>query len=130
MANTIDFNKRVEQFVELRDEIKRIEDEQKKQLAPYKETLEQLNSVLLAHLNDVGADSVSSAAGTVYRKERKSASIADKTAFWAWVVANADWDLIDVKANATAVEEFAEKNGSLPPGVNFTAKHDVGVRRK
>ena len=127
--DSLDIDKRVGQFVQLRDKINEIKEKHKQELAPFNEALEKLNSLLLNHLNQIGGDSVKTAQGTVYKTVKKSASIADKTAFWAYVVANADWDLIDYKANVSAVAEHAEDKGTLPPGVNLTQNSLVGVRR-
>jgi hypothetical protein len=85
---------------------------------------------LLGHLNTVGADNVGTANGTVYKTVKKSASISDMSAFWAYIEANGDFDMVDKKANPTAVEEFIEQNGVPPPGVNWTMMEVVGVRRK
>lgn len=137
----IDFEKRVAQFVKLRDLIKKKDDEHKEQMRPIRDLLEKLNSVLLDHLNQTGAESAATLAGTVYKTSKKSASMADKSAFWAWVVATGDWDLIDFKANPVAVEEFINKQveaakddpsivPSPPPGINYSVTNVVGVRRK
>lgn len=125
----VSIEERVAQYVALRDKIKEMNDAHSKVMAPYNETLELLNSVLLKHLLDIGIDNAKTAAGTVYRTEKKSASIADKETFWNYVIKTQDFDLIDYKANAPAVAEFIEKNKTLPPGVNFTTTHVVGVRR-
>ena len=124
-----DIAKRVEQYVRLRDMIKAKEDEHKKAIKPLKDTLEQLNSVLLAHLNGINGQSVATENGTVYRTEKKSASLADAQAFMDFVVANQAFDLIDRKANVMAVEEFIKENTAPPPGVNFSSTFVVGVRR-
>lgn len=132
---------RVSQYVRLRDHIKALDDAHKKKMEPLRETLEQLNSDLLARLDQAGAESVKTEHGTVYKTAKKSASIADKSAFWAWVVATGDWDLLDYKANPTAVEDFIAKRAAEyeadptkpkpapPPGVNFSKAFVVGVRR-
>lgn len=125
----IDVAKRIEQFVKLRDLIKSKDDEHKKAMKPFRETLEQLNSVLLAHLNSINGDSVSTESGTVYRTEKKSASIADAQAFMDYVIQNQAWDLLDRKANVTAVEEFIKSQAAPPPGVNFSSTSVAGVRR-
>lgn len=125
-----DIAKRVEQYVKLRDKIKQIKDEQKKILKPYNETLEQLNALLLAHLNGLNGNSVSTDAGTVYRTEKKSASLADAEAFMEYVIANGAFDLLDRKANVTAVEDHINEHNAPPPGVNFQSTFEVGVRRK
>lgn len=122
-------NKRIADFVRLRDEIKRLEDEHKKQMAPYRETLEKLSNVLMGHLNAVGAESIRAEAGTVYKTEKRSASIADKQAFWDFVMSTQNFDLLDYKANVTAVSEYIDEKHALPPGVNFTSTILVGVRR-
>src|SRR6478735_4322702 len=123
-----DIGKRVEQFVKLRDLIKSRDDEHKKAMKPLRETLESLNSVLLAHLNDMGGNSIATDAGTAYRTEKKSASLADSEAFMNYVIANQAFDLLDRKANVTAVEEHIKENDAPPPGVNFSSTFVVGVR--
>jgi hypothetical protein len=124
-----DIATRVAQYVKLRDKIKAKEAEQKAELKPLKDTLEQLNAVLLAHLNQVGGNSVTTDGGTVYRTEKKSASLADAQAFMDFVVANQAFDLLDRKANVSAVEEYIRENDAPPPGVNFSSTFVVGVRR-
>jgi hypothetical protein len=125
----LDISKRVDQYVRLRDEIKRLDEEHKTKMKPYRDALEKLNSLLLTHLNDIGGDSVKSAAGTVYRTERKTASLADPDIFMRFVIDNEAWDLLDRKANVTAVVDYIEENNAEPPGVNLNRTYIVGVRR-
>lgn len=127
-ARTIDYY--VGRYVQLRDLIHREDEAHKERMRPHKETLEKLNAVLLQHLLNAGVESARTNSGTVYRVVKKSASIADKEAFWQYVVANQAFDLIDVRANKTAVEDFVKDNNQLPPGVNFSSITEVGVRRK
>ena len=125
----LDINKRVAQYVRLRDEIKRLDDEHKAKMKPYRDMLEQLNGVLLSHLNDIHGDSVKADAGTVYRTPKKSATLADPDAFMRFVIGNEAWDLLDRKANVTAVADFIDENNEPPPGVIFSTAYVVGVRR-
>ena len=126
---TLDISKRVDQYVRLRDQIKKLDDEHKEKMKPYKEVLDKLNGVLLAHLNEIHGDSVRTGSGTVYRTAKKAASLADADAFMQFVIDNEAWDLLDRKANVTAVSDFIEENGGTPPGVNFSSTYIVGVRR-
>lgn len=132
--------KRTAQYIALRDHIKKIKDRHKDELRQPTEILEQLNSVLLGHLNANGLQNAATASGTVYKSYKKSASIADMTAFWTYVVTQNEWDLIDKKANATAVEDYINKQieaakldptivPAPPPGVNWTVLEVVGVQR-
>jgi len=125
------FEQRVEQYVKLRDKIKELDDAHKDKIKPFKDTLEKLNAVMLAQLNAAGGDSVTTAAGTVYRTRKKTATIADMSLFWDWVITNQEFDFVDKRANSTRVEEYLNTNGgNLPPGINFTQVEVVGVRRK
>ena len=125
----VEFSTRVAQYVKMRDLIKIKEKEFKDGITKYKDALDKLNSILLNHLNEVGANSVNTDAGTVYRTEKKSASLADSKAFMDYVITNGAYDLLDRKANVTAVAEFIKENNTLPPGVNFSSAYIVGVRR-
>jgi hypothetical protein len=127
---TVDISRRVEQYIRLRDEIKRREDVHKSEMKPYKDALEKLNGALLDHLNQINGESVKTHAGTVYRTAKKSASLADPDAFMRYVIGSEAWDLLDRKANVTAVEDFIAENQSAPPGVNFSTTFIVGVRRQ
>ena len=125
----LDIEKRVGQYIQLRDLIKREDDAHKERMKSKRELLEQLNGVLLDLVNQAGGESVRTAVGTVYRTEKKSASIADGDAFMRFVIGNEQWDLLDRKANVTAVADFIAENDTPPPGINFNTAYVVGVRR-
>lgn len=125
----VDISKRVEQYVRLRDKIKALDDEHKLKMKPYKEALEKLNGSMLTHLMQIGAENVRTEHGTVYRNTKTSATLADPDAFMSFVVENEAWDLMDRKANVTAVRDYLAENNALPPGVNFNQTVEVGVRR-
>jgi hypothetical protein len=46
-----------------------------------------------------------------------------------YVIDNNLFDLLDRKANVTAVKDHVKEKGALPPGVNLSAIETVGVRR-
>lgn len=129
MSQEAELEKRVGQYVALRDRISEIEDLHKAELKPYKDTLEGLGNSMLKHLNTLGIESARTNNGTVYKSAKVSASIADTEAFWNYVVSNKDWDMIDKRANKTAVSDYVSTNGGPPPGVNYAVMHVVGVRR-
>ncbi len=125
-----DIQKRIGQFVALRDKIKLMDDAHKTTMKPAREALEQLGNMLMDHLKNINADSVATEAGTVYKTVKHSASIADGEAFWKYVTDNEAWDLLDRKANVSAVADFIETHSGTPPGINYTSVQVVGVRRK
>lgn len=130
MNAPLGIDKRVEQYVRLRDKINEIKKRQKEELAPFNEALERLNGMLLEGLDLAGGNSIATAAGTVYRTEKRSATIADAEIFRKYVIDNEAWDLVDIKANVTATVEFIDDHQKPPPGVNYNSHYEVGVRRK
>jgi hypothetical protein len=129
-AQPVDIEHRVEQYVALRDEIKRRDDQHKEEMKPFRELLDKFNGELLNALEAVNGKSVSTSAGTVYRTEKKSAALADPGVFMQFVIDNELFDLLDRKANVTAVADYLKDKGELPPGVNFSTTFVAGVRRK
>jgi hypothetical protein len=120
----------VGQFVKLRDAIKKADDEHKKKLAGAKAYQQALEGALLAKLNEIGGENVKTGMGTVYRTTRRSAVIRDGDAFRSYVINHDEYDLVDWKANANAVDDFIKSNKVPPPGVDFSTAFTVGVRRK
>lgn len=122
--------KRVSQFIQLRDRIKAENDAHALKMKPLNELLQKLNAAILDHLNTSGGDSLSiRGVGTAYKTMRVSASIQDGDEFRRWIIGGEAWDLIDWKANAKAIEEYNAEHGALPPGVKITRMSVVGVRR-
>jgi len=130
MRTTMDVNTNVDEYIRTRDEIRDIESRHKDELRPYKQKLEELGAVLLEQLQAVGGDGVRTKSGTVYVTEKRSASLADPSLFMDYVIQNSAWDLLDRKANVTAVTDYIAEHNTAPPGVNFSAVLTVGVRRK
>lgn len=127
--DTLNFEKRVGQYVRVRDHIKAMEEKFKKDVAPFKEMLEKLNNDLLRGLHEVGTNSVNTDAGTAYIKSKVTVTLADPGAFMQFVRDNSAFELLDRKANSTAVQAYLAEHNTLPPGVNYSVFQDVGVRR-
>lgn len=120
----------VEQYVRLRDTLAEADKKHKEKTAGARAYLEGLNGALLDAIQQVGGDSVKTPHGTAYRTIKKSATIADGAVFRGYVIANQSYDLVDWRANASAVSKFSDDNGGqLPPGVNYSTVSLVGVRR-
>lgn len=122
-------NDLVDQVVRLRDRLKEADDAHKEKTKTARAYKDMLEAKLLEKLNSIGGESVKTEHGTVYRSTRRSATIADGDAFRGYVINNEAFDLVDWRANATAVDDFIKSEGSAPPGVNYSQTYTVGVRR-
>ena len=122
-------DKRVGQYVALRDKIDEIKKKHEAELAPYKDVLNKLGALLLDELTTKGVDSMKTAGGTFYRRTVSSVSVEDGAEFRRHVLAEGAWNLADLRANKPGVEAYVSQEGVPPPGVKFSQFVDVGVRR-
>lgn len=121
--------KRVQQYVQIRDRLKAMDEAHDKARAPLVEIQNLITGWMQTFLETTGSDSVKTPFGTCYSSTRYSTSLADAEAFMKFVIDNEQYDMLDRRANATAVRAYVEENGALPPGVNLSALRTIGVRR-
>lgn len=120
---------RVKQYIEVRDALKKMDEEHDERKKPLVELQNLLTGWLQDFMETAGAENVKTSHGTCYSSTRYTASLADPQAFMDYVKSSANFDLLDRKANVTAVKEFIAEHNSPPPGVNLSAIKTVGVRR-
>lgn len=121
--------KRVQQYIQVRDALKKMDEEHDAKRKPLVELQNVLTGWLQEFLENAGIESMRTSEGTAYASTRYTASLADPEAFMKFVLDNQSFDLLDRKANVTAVRDYVDEKGSLPPGVNLSAIKTVGVRR-
>jgi hypothetical protein len=124
LANLID------KFVALRDRKRELEQRHEQELKPFTQIMDEIAGELLRHMQDTGVDHVATPGGTAYQTTKRSAAIRDRQAFKQYVVEAGAFDMLDWKANATAVFKFIEENnGTPPPGIHPSSRTAVNVRR-
>ena len=109
-------------YVRLRDQKAELKAQQAEALKPYDEALAKLEA-------EAGVESMKTSAGTVYQSVAMSATVQDKSAFMDYIKEHQAFDLLDVRANKTAVQDFVTENQDTPPGVVIRREMKVGFRR-
>lgn len=126
---TVTVDKRVAQYIAVRDAIKAANDKHEAEIKPLTDLQNMLTGWLQSFMEQAGAENVKTAHGTCYSSTRYSASLADPEAFMKFVRDTNSFDLLDRKANVTAVKDYVAEKNTLPPGVNLSSIKTVGVRR-
>jgi hypothetical protein len=126
----VDVEKRVGQFVLLRDLKAELKAKHDAEMKPINDTMEMIKDELKGALAANNATNMKTDAGTVSLTNKVSASAADINMFWTWVVTQGAFDMLDKKPNVTAITDYVKQNGVPPPGVNYNVFVDAGVRRK
>lgn len=97
---------------------------------PLKELETLLGAWLQKYLLDNGLDNIKTKVGTAFLTTKTTASLKDPDEFMKFVIANQRFDLMDRKANTTAVRDFLKEKGELPPGANLSSFQTIGVHKK
>jgi hypothetical protein len=120
----------IAEYLMLRDKKKDYEVQFKEKMAARFSRLDVIEAILLDSLNNLGADSLKTEVGTCFKRVETSVTVASPSDFQRHVIGSQEWELIDFRANKTAVKAFVEQHeGALPPGVNMTQTTVLSVRR-
>lgn len=119
----------VDKYIALRDKKSVIKKEYDDKVQKIEEALDKVEAILLKHFDETGSESIKTAAGTAYKSNRTSATVADWDAFLAHVQSAEAWELLEHRVAKKAVEEMKNATGDIPPGVNWSSEIVVNVRR-
>lgn len=96
----------------------------------YKVLEGKLSVKILSLLSAQNLENARTPYGTVFPVTTYTASLSAPEEFMKYVIDNGKFDLLDRKANMTAVKAFVRDNGGTPPGCNLTAFTKLGAHRK
>lgn len=117
-------------YISLRDAIEADETEFKAKVKPKKEMLEKIEQEFKKHFDATGTDNLTvKGVGTAFKKIVTSVTVGDWDEVWEYIQKNEAWDVLEHRANKTAVLARLKEEGELLPGINMTQVVDVQVRR-
>lgn len=119
----------VTKYIELRDAKAKIEAEMKAKTAKIVTIMDRIEAAILAEFQESGVESVRTKDGTAYKQVRTSAGVADWDATLSYIQQNGLWHMLERRVSKTAVEQFKEAHGELPPGLNWREEVVINVRR-
>jgi len=125
----LDYNRLVRAYINMREARRDLKREFEQRDADLKEKMSRIEAALIAGLSETGADSVRTNSGTVFITEVSKASVADWSALADWIVQNNAVEFLEQRVKSTAVSEYLEQTGELPPGVNLHRERVVRVRK-
>lgn len=123
-----DIGLKIQKYIQLRDLRDAAKADFTNKMKPLHEAMESMESEFLQHLTVEGVESLKTKAGTVFTNTKSSASVSDKEEFMNHVRKNNAWELLDIKANKTAVRD-SNSEGIVIPGVKYTETKTAQVRR-
>lgn len=118
-----------EQLVQLRNKLSEQVKEAEAVVDGLKAKREKVDVEFLKRFNEQGISNVKTAFGTPYIIERTSVSVADPDVFRGWVLQTGALDFMELRANKTMVVAYKEEHEDLPPGLNWSSKLSIGLKR-
>ena len=94
-----------------------------------KEKLGRIEAAMLKFLNDTGAQSMATKAGTFFKQEEITPQGSDWDAFYNWVREENAFDALERRIKKTFIADYQKANGgALPPGVSVYREYVARVR--
>lgn len=85
---------------------------------------------MLELLKETGAESMRTAAGTIYRTVRPRYTTTDWDSMYKFIVENDAFHLMQQRVHDTNMKKFLEENPEvLPPGLNCLSAYTISVRK-
>jgi hypothetical protein len=119
----------VAHYIALRDRRKVLKDAYEAEDKGLRDLQTQVEGKLREFMDAHGLENLKTAHGTCYTSTKFTASVQDAEVFMEFIKRTQAWDLIERRANATAVKDFIKEHNQEPPGVHLSAIQTVGVRR-
>lgn len=113
-------------YIALRDKKSEIEEVKKK----INESMDVIEARMLEILTDAGADSIATASGTFFKKEKVTYTATDWDAFWEFASAQPKGVFLTKTPRKESVDAYLEQYGELPPGLSARSEITINVRRK
>jgi hypothetical protein len=121
----------IEMYIKLRDKKAELEGSLKSKVAKINEAMEMVEGQLLLAMDNLGVDKLAKkGVGTAFLATKEFVGVENWSEVEAYVLGTSDLSLLNKAVNKTRVREYmAEHEGHVPPGVSYTTRKEVSVRR-
>jgi hypothetical protein len=129
--DTLNTEEAVKTYLLLREARERAKDRADERDKTLREHQHRIENALGAFMQRNTQTGLNTKFGTVFTAHQSTARVADKAAFLSFLQENNAWELATIGANKKTVQDHLETNdGTLPPGVDWSSRVVVQIRRK
>ena len=131
MSDQVQADKLAEVYIKMRDKRKELLAEFEAQDSRIEAQMDMVAEELLKLCKDIGADSIKTAAGTVFRSVRTRYETTDWESMYNFILEHDIPQVLERRISTTNMKQFLDENPTLMPvGMNVNNKYTVTVRRK
>jgi len=131
MTDQVQADKLASVYIKMRDKRSELQKEFDAKDRAIEEQMEMVAEELLKLCKNIGADSIKTSAGLVFRSVRTSYETTDWENMYAFIKEHDIPQVLQRRISPTNMKQFLDENPTLMPiGLNINNKYTVTVRRK
>ncbi len=130
MSEEISIEKLTRVYIKMRQRKSEVQKELEAKIDEIEEGMKAVKSAILGHMKDIGAESLRTDAGVVYRTVRTMYTTSDWESMHKFILEHGVPELLEKRIQQTNMRAFLEDNPELlPPGLNANAEYSVTIKR-
>jgi hypothetical protein len=126
---SVNTEKLVEAYLAIRAERDKLLQEYETKDAELKSDMSELEHMMLAVCNEIGADSIKTPVGTLMRQIKERYVCNDWDNFYKFVLDHQAPQLLEKRIHQGNFKQFYNELEGLPPGVNVMREYGITVRK-
>ena len=117
-------------YIKMREKKAEVAKEMEDKVSKIESDMKTVKTAILQHMKDIGAESLKTSAGVVYRTVRTTYSTSDWESMHKFILEHGVPELLEKRIQQTNMRAFLEDNPELlPPGLNANAEYSVTIKR-
>ena len=130
MENDVSLEKLTRVYIKMREKKAEISQELEAKMSEMEEKMKTVKTAILDHMKELGAESLRTDAGTVYRTVRTTYSTNDWDSMNKFILEYSVPELLEKRIHQTNMKVFLEEHPDvLPPGLNANMEYSVTIKR-
>ena len=117
-------------YIKMREKKAEVTHELEEKIAKIDEDMKVIKTAILDHMKEIGAESLKTNAGVVYRTVRTTYSTSDWESMGKFILEHGVPELLEKRLHQTNMKAFLEDYPELlPPGLNANMEYSVTIKR-
>jgi hypothetical protein len=117
-------------YIKMREKKAEVTHEMEDKISKIESDMKAVKSAILQHMKDIGAESLKTSAGVVYRTVRTTYATSDWESMNKFILEHSVPELLEKRIHQTNMKAFLEENPELiPAGLNANSEYSVTIRR-
>jgi hypothetical protein len=117
-------------YIKMREKKAEVTHELEEKVSKIDQDMRTVKTAILTHMKEIGAESLRTEAGTVYRTVRTTYATSDWESMHKFILEHGVPELLEKRIQQTNMKAFLEENPEmLPPGLNANSEYSVTIKR-